>query len=371
MQQRLADARRAVGDGGAARLRGFAALNAGLLADAAREFQSVLVLRPEDSDARGGLGVARLRQGRRIEATALLREAIAADPVNGRARWARALEGAAGPTLVAQARQAVQRSQFDQAEQILRRGLRREGAERVEAETLLADLALRRGDLQGAEQHYRAALARRPELATPMAGLFEALQRQGRFAEAQQLAERRNRLVLGSAAAQRAEALRIEAQRAGDAESGIALLRGALAAEPANPWLRLDLARSLAAMGQGVEARALVDQPAETGHAEAVFAAALFASDEGRMLDVAALLERVPDRLRSADMGRLMRRARLQQQVAAALEPDAFGHRGEAKRRLLSLAARPEPSGETAALVVEALAGLGDAQAATEAAQAA
>ncbi|WP_419899647.1 cellulose biosynthesis protein BcsC [Roseomonas sp. USHLN139] len=371
MQQRLADARRAVGDGGAARLRGFAALNAGLLADAAREFQAVLVLRPEDADARGGLGLARLRQGRRLEATALLREAIAADPANGRARWARALEGAAGPTLVAQARQAVQRSQFDQAEQILRRGLRREGAERVEAETLLADLALRRGDLAGAEQHYRAALARRPELATPMAGLFEALQRQGRFAEAQQLAERRNRLVLGSAAAQRAEALRIEAQRAGDAESAVALLRNALAVEPANPWLRLDLARALAAQGQGVEARALVDQPAETGSAEAVFAAALFASDEGRMLDVVGLLERVPDRLRSADMGRLMRRARLQQQVAAALEPDAFGHRGEAKRRLLSLAARPEPSGETAALVVEALAGLGDAQAATEAAQAA
>ncbi|MFZ6763177.1 cellulose biosynthesis protein BcsC [Pseudoroseomonas sp. WGS1072] len=373
VRQRLEEARNpppgSVDEVGAARVRGFAALNAGRLAEAAQAFEAVLAERPGDADATGGLGLVRQRQGRTADARRLLAEAIAADPAEGRRKWGRALDGASAGVEMAQARALIQRGQVEEAEALLQRMARREGGDRPDAEVLLGDLALRRDDPAGAEQRYRAALSRRPELAPALAGLYEALQRQGRFAEAEQLAQQRGGRFAASLATQRAEGLRAEASRAGDPASAVALLHAAAQADPDNPWIRLDLARLLARQGSAYEGRALVDQLAATGKPEAVHAAALFASEEGRSQDAASWIERIPARLRSADQNRLLQRVRLQEQVAAAAEPARYGRPDEARRRLMSLAARPDPSGETAGLVVEALAGLGDRAAAAEAAR--
>ncbi|MDQ1081654.1 cellulose biosynthesis protein BcsC [Pseudoroseomonas cervicalis] len=371
LRQRLAEARGAGAghEAGARRLRGFALLNAGRLEAAAQDFEIVLAARPGDAEALGGLGLARLRQGRIAEARRSLAEAVARDPESGRARWGRALEGASGDSQPEQARALAQRGAHDQAEALLRRALRRDGAERAEAEALLAELLLRRGDWPGAELHYRAALERRPFLPTALAGLAEALQRQGRVAEAGSLAALRGRLLEGSAA-QRAEALRLESLRAGDAESAAGLLRAALAAEPGNPWLRLDLARALARQGMAGEIPALL--PAGEGAApDTLQAAALLAADAGRMGEAALLLERIPARLRSAEMVRLARRVRLNLLLAEAAEPASYGHATEAARRLVALAGQPDPSGELAALVVQALTGAGQPVAAEQAAEAA
>ncbi|MDJ0388681.1 cellulose synthase subunit BcsC-related outer membrane protein [Roseomonas sp. E05] len=354
---------------GAARIRGFAALDAGRLSEAAQAFETVLEKEAKDADAKGGLGIVRLRQGRNAEARRLLTEAIALDPREGRRKWGKALEGANFTGELNQARALLNRGQTDAAEALLQRTVRRDGGDRADAEVLLGDIALRRDDPTGAEQHYRAALSRRPNLAGALAGLYDALQRQGRFAEAEQLAQQRGTAFAATAAAQRAEALRAEANRAGDPEAALALLRAALAADADNPWVRLDLARALAKAGQAAEGRALVEQLAASGNAEALHAAALFADEEGRTLDAARFVERIPERLRSADQSRLLRRARVQQQVAAATEPARYGRPDEARRRLLSLAAHPDPSGETASLVVEALSGIGDRAGAAEAAR--
>ncbi|WBV42583.1 cellulose biosynthesis protein BcsC [Pseudoroseomonas cervicalis] len=371
LRQRLAEARGAGAghEAGARRLRGFALLNAGRLEAAAQDFEAVLAARPGDAEALGGLGLARLRQGRTAEARRSLAEAVARDPEAGRARWGRALEGASGDSQVAQARALAQRGAHDPAEALLRRALRREGAERAEAEALLAELLLRRGDWPGAELHFRAALERRPLLPTALAGLAEALQRQGRLAEAGSLAALRARLLEASAA-QRAEALRLDSLRAGDAESAAGLLRAALAAEPGNPWLRLDLARALARQGLAAEIPALL--PAGEGASpDTLQAAALLAADAGRSAEAALLLERIPARLRSAEAVRLARRVRLNLLLAEAAEPAAYGHAAEAARRLVALAGQPDPSGELAALVVQALSGAGQAVAAEQAAEAA
>ena len=358
-----------VDEAGAARIRGFNALNAGRVAEAAREFEAVLAANAGDTDAKGGLGLARLRQGRNAEARRLLSEAIAADPREGRRKWGRALEGASSVGEVAQARALIQRGQFDEAEAVLNRTARRESGERADAEALLGDLALRRNDPAGAEQRYRAALGRRPNLAPALAGLYDALQQQGRFAEAEQLAERRGAAFAASAGAQRAEALRGEANRAADPQTALALLRAAQAADPDNPWIRLDLARALARQGNAAEGRALVEQLVGNGNVEGLHAAALFAQEEGRTQDAVALIQRIPDRLRSADQTRLLLRGRVQQQVAAAAAPATYGRPDEARRRLIALASRPDPSGETPSLVVETLADLGDATGAAEAAR--
>ena len=373
LQQRLQEVRNPpagpVDEIGAARTRGFEALNAGKLADAAQAFESVLADHPQDADAKGGLGIVRLRQGRNPEARRLLTEAIAADPKEGRRKWGRALDGANYTGDVSQARALLGRGQLDEAEAVLQRAVRRDGGERADAEVLLGDLALRRDDPAGAERHYRAALAQRPDLAGALGGLYDALQRQGRFAEAEQLAQRRGASFAATAAAKRAESLRAEANRATDPAASLALLLAALAADPENSWIRLDLARALSRLGQAAEGRALMDELGATGTAEALHAAALFADEQGRTLDAARLVERIPDRLRTADQSRLLRRARIQQEVAAAAEPARYGRPDEARRRLLSLAARPDPSGEAPSLAVEALSGFGDKAGAAEAAR--
>ncbi|MFC3126706.1 cellulose synthase subunit BcsC-related outer membrane protein [Pseudoroseomonas globiformis] len=354
---------------GTARLRGFEALNAGRLAEAAQQFEAVLAQRPEDSDAKGGLGVTRLRQGRNADARRLLTEAIAADPREGRRKWGQALDGASYTSEVTQARNLIQRGQEDQAETLLRRAAQREGGERADAEALLGDLALRRGDPAGAEQRYRAALSRRPDLAPALAGLYDALQQQGRFAEAEQMAARRGGSFAATVGARRAESLRAEAGRATDPQSALALLRAAQAADEANPWVRLDLARALVRQGQADEANALMAGLSASSSPEAVHAAALFATEQGQTRQAAALIERIPARLRSADQTRLLRQAQIQAQVATAAEPAAYGRRDEARRRLLALAARPDPTGETPGLVVRALTDMGDPQGAMEAAR--
>ena len=378
IRQRLAEARdpprTPQGELATLRQQGFDALNGNRLPAAQQAFEAVLARVPEDADALGGLGVLRLRQGRAAEARQLLARAIAADPQEGRQKWGRALEGASstggGGGEVNAARNQISRGQVEQAERNLQRIARAGTGERADAETLLGDLALRRGDAAGAEQRYRAALARRPDLPAALSGLHDALQAQGRIAEAQELAARRGNLFASAAASGRAEQLRAEAQRSDDPEAAAALLRAAVAADPDNPWARLDLARALLRQGHGAEGRALVEEVARRrGNADSLHAAALFAQEEGRAADAAAFLERIPERLRSADVNRLLRAARAEREVAAAAEPARYGRPDEARQRLLQLAARPDPTGAVPAQVVRALNGIGDPRGAAEAAR--
>lgn len=358
---------------GEARSRGFDELNANRVASAGSEFESVLADNPNDPDALGGLGLVRLRQGRTAEARQLLARAISLDPADGRRKWGRALDGATSTGEVTAARSQVLRGNLDQAEQQLDRIARRDGGERADAEALLGDIALRRNDPVGAEQRYRAALARRPNLPAALAGLYDALQQQGRFAEAEELARRSGATNLASAAAtQRADALRAEAARTEDPAAALALLRGAQASDPNSPWIRLDLARALSRQGQGAEARALIEEPVLSGQRasnEQLYAAALFANEDNRPQDAARYIERIPDRLRTADATRLLRSVRLSEQVAQAAEPARWGRPDVARARLMQLAARPDPSGEIPAQVVRALNNIGDKTGAAEAAR--
>lgn len=357
-----------VGEG---RQRGFEELNANRVADAGREFEAVLADNPNDPDAMGGLGLVRLRQGRTAEARQLLSRAIALDPAEGRRKWGRALDGMNAAGEVQSLRTMVLRGELDRAEGQLERLVRRDTGERADAEALLGDIALRRNDPVTAEQRYRAALARRPNLPTALAGLYDALQQQGRFAEAEQLAARSGSAVASAAGSQRAEALRAEAARSDDPAAALALLRGAQASAPDNPWIALDLARALARNGQAAEARGVMEGPV-TGQAatrEQLYAAALFANEDSRPQDAARFIERIPDRVRTPDATRLLRSVRLSEQVASAAEPARWGRPDVARARLMQLVARPDPSGEMPAQVVRMFNTLGDRTGAAEAAR--
>ena len=346
--------------GATTRQEGFQALEAGAARDAARRFEGLLATNPQDADALGGLGLVRLREGRATEARRLLEQAIAANPA-GRANWQRALDGALYSEELAEGRAAFRAGRLDAAEDAARRARSREADDVTDADVLLGEIALRRNDAAGAEQRFRAALARRPGFAPAQQGLNAALRAQGRLAELPRVAAPAS----GPAAP---TGLRAEAARATDPGVQVALLRGALESAPTDPWLRLDLARALRRAGRSGEARAVAEEAARGGTADGLYAAALFAEEDGRPGDAGAFLNRIPAGSRTADMQRLGTRLAAQREVATAAARLRAGG-PDSRNALLTLAARPDPTGGTGAAVVRAFGDAGDSFGAAEAAR--
>jgi tetratricopeptide (TPR) repeat protein len=374
IERRLAEVRdptrRAAEAGAATRQEGFEQLDANQLREAARSFEAALARNPEDADALGGLGIVRLREGRTAEARGLLERAIAANPARA-ANWQSALDGASYSAELAEGRAQFRRGDIDAAEATLRRAVARNAADRTDAEVLLGDIALRRNDAAAAEQRFRTALARRPTFQPAMQGLERALRQQGRTAEADDLARRiRVATPASPGVSGNAARLRADAARAPDASTAAALLRGALAEAPNDPWIRLDLARALARQGEGAEARAIIEAPLSEPRAgsDALFAAALFAEEQGRLSDAAALIARVPPGRRSPDMARLAQRTRIAAEVEDAAVAAATGG-FDGRQRLLAIAARQDATGATGAAVVRAFGRMGDTRGAEEAAR--
>ena len=324
---------------------GFAALNAGRVRDAETAFETVLAQTPQDPDALGGLGLVRLRQGNVPQARTLLSRAIAADPVH-KARWESAMQGASIGEDYAAARTMIQRGQFDAAERQLR-AIIASGGDVGGAQLMLADVLTRRGDLTGAEAAYRAALSRQPNNADALVGLAQVMNRQGRGTEAEALLDQAQSAgdsrVVGRI---RADGLRQQATATTDLAAKEALLRAASAANPSDPWTRLDLARVLVAAGKKTEARQVMAEATAGANpgSDALRAGAMFATEDGRPTDAVALVDRLPAAARTPDMRALLAQATLEgdirnAQILGATSP------ASAREKLLSLAAQPDPDG--------------------------
>jgi len=354
------------GPGDELRRQGFAELDAGALRPSAQRFEAALAANPGDADALGGLGIVRMKENRTAEARTLLERAVAADPARG-AQWHRALEGASYTVELTEARALLRRGDTAGADAVLRRATKRYVEDATDAESLLGEVTLRRGEPAEAERHFRTALARRPGFAPAGTGLNQALRAQGRPVE---VAEQRSRPTDGGTLVNtEATQLRAEASRATNPATQAALLQTAVGLAPNDPWIRLDLARALRRQGRDAEGRALVEEfAARSPSADSAYAAALLAQEGGRPADAEALLARIPPQRRTADMARLGVRVRTQAEVtrAAAQLPTAPF---DARQRLLALASRPDPSGGTAADVIRALGDAGDQAGAVNAAR--
>jgi tetratricopeptide (TPR) repeat protein len=370
-----------------ARIEGYTAVEAGQMAQAEQKFRASLQTAPDDPGALAGLGLVRWRQGNPAEARDLRDRAIAAAPerrqefmtmFTGLDAALRPAGGPGGggaqaaipPSPSVQARQALARGNLDQADDFARRAARSNANEQVQADVILGQIALRRSDLTTAEARFRAALARRPGLPEALGGLLDVLQRQNRFAEAEALQQETGfRPGTNSGfATQRAYALRDEASRSEPAQA-IALLNQARTIDPQNPWVRLDLARLLRAQGQEADAAREEQELAGLGNNDAAYASALLAQDVERYGDAVTRLEAIPNRLRNADANRLLAQARQEQEIARLENLARTLPRSDATRRLLALAARPDPTGTMAAGVVRALGRLQQPAAAAEAAR--
>ncbi|TPG61040.1 hypothetical protein EAH89_00265 [Roseomonas nepalensis] len=356
------------------RISGWNAFGERRFDDAERHFRAVLEGDPTDAEAYIGLCVVRKLQFRFAEARAFFAKAVELAPYReeefvektgnldgfpaARPGAGRGFRGGRGvpapPGSAALAWQNLGRNALDRAAEQAQRALRGNAEERLQGEVVLGLVALRRDDFSTAETRFRNALAIRPAEASAQGGLFEALQRQGRFADADRLLAETGFRPPEGARSFRAAALRGEAQRTRDRDARIALLRGAVAADPADAWSAFDLARNLKERGQLDEARRLERDLAARGTPDALFAASLLSNADGRLTETVARLDAIPPAARTEDGRRLLEANRRALEVRE-LERAARGNpASEAARRLVALAAQPDPGGETAAAVIRA-----------------
>ena len=355
------------------RITGWNAFGEKRFEDAERHFRAVLEGDPADAEAYIGLCVIRKMQFRFAEARAFFAKAVELAPyrqeefvektgnLDGFPATARgtANRGARGgppapPGNAALAWQSLGRNAVDRAADHAQRALRGSAGERLQGEVVLGLVAMRRDDLSTAETRFRNALAIRPTEVSAQGGLFEALQRQGRFAEADRVLAETGFRPPDGARSFRAAALRGEAQRTRDRDARIALLRGAVAADPADAWSTFDLARNLKERGQVDEARRLERDLAARNTPDALFAASLLSNADGRMAETVSRLDAIPPAARTEDGRRLLEANRRILEIRG-LERAAKGDgSSEAARRLVALAAQPDPGGETAAAVIRA-----------------
>ena len=348
------------------RAEGFAALERNDLTVAEARFQSAIDRRATDADALGGLGLVRLRGQRFAEAADLLARAGRASPSTA-GRWKEALASARFYAGLQQGQAALDGGQLAEAERTLKPLVGATVADRALSQGLLAEALRRQGKAAEAEAVYRQILAADPNQAEAQQGLVQALLDQNRIAEAQALTAQSPALQLG-ASGQNAARGRVEHERAkqlwaaGDLSGANGAFESALAAAPADPWVRLDFARFLSAQGETAAAQGLMAPVVAGSSPEQIQAAALFAQQQGRPAEALALVNRLPPGQATPAVAAL--RSKLQ--VDAAV--DQAKQSGDASA-LRAVAARPDLPVDAAGQVALALYDLGDQQTAIAMAQ--
>lgn len=350
------------------RAGGFEELNKGRLDAAGTAFQTAINTNPNDADATGGLGIVRLRQRRFAEARTLLQRAISLDPAN-KGRWTPALNGVAQAEAGSRPNPAValmQRGNYAAAEAELQRQTAGGGGD-AGLRAMLADAQAQQNKLGEAEQSYRSALSRNPRYTPALLGLAGVLSQQGRRDEALGYLEQAEALGGGNrnlVAQARAQQLREQAAAISDPATQAGLYRSAVAADPSNPWIRLDYARALLKQGAVREARAVMAEAvAGKPSTDALKAGILFANESSDPDAAQALLARLPEQARTPDLRAIGTQTQLQREIARVID---LPHT-TARSRLLALAAQQDPEGTRGATIARALASIGDVSAARRA----
>lgn len=313
---------------------GFAALERGDLDTARARFDAVLATSPNDSDALGGRGIVELKQERFAQARSDLERASRG---GNAARWRSALGSATYWSYTSDALGAQSNGDFARAKALFERAILADPSN-VTAQVLLGDALLENRDARGAEQAYRMALRRQSDHPDAIRGLIGALAAQGRGDEALQFATQLSAEQQSKAGgldrlrrtAEAAQARQAEAR--GDLGAARSLFEDALAGNPGDPWLRLDLARVYVRQGAIASARSMMDGllAERPDLPDALYAGALLAEQTQDWSIGLQRLERIPPAQRTAAMTTLQHRLWVGQQVALATRMAREGRRAQA-----------------------------------------
>ena len=321
---------------------GYANLTPGNIAAAERQAAADLRKNPNDASALGELGLIRLRQQRFAESRDLLGRAIRAAP-DQKDALAPAYETATFWSRVNDAKRAAAAKNYAAARAILKPLLAHPHGGQWGALLVLGDVETKMGDAAAAETTYREALRLRPGNPSALLGLANTLRVQNKTAEFDRLTSRMSpaeKARLSQTGGGEAEKLRNEAKDLsanGDIPGATAKFKAAIAADPANPWVRLDFARFLAGQGDINGGFAAVD-PSTTGNTPtSILVSAMFDAQQDRWARALDKINSIPVGQRTNDIKNFRDRVYVRGTIDKATALAKAGRTGEARQMLVAL----------------------------------
>ncbi|EKE77005.1 cellulose biosynthesis protein BcsC [Gallaecimonas xiamenensis] len=329
-----------------ARSSGYAQLKKGQLAGAAKAFEQALAIRPDDAEARAGLGLVQLRRQQFAKARDSLAQAMRLAPAK-KGQWQAAHNSARFYASLAGVRQEADSGQYAKALDMIRPLASQSGPHQLDARLLEADIYSRQGRLDEAAGRYRDLLLDNADNQQARIGLINVLRKQQRWGEANAMAEllpAKDRQQLGDLASGQALMLR-ERAKAEPPLLAEASLRQAQSLDPADPWIRLDLARLLDTQGRPLAAQVLMNQGlGPDASPQDRYVAALLAKDQNRWDDVARILSPLGSAKRTPAINALLDSAALQARLDEIRRRQAVGDRAGARQLMLDLYNQPPAS---------------------------
>jgi cellulose synthase operon protein C len=340
IQQLLADIKNQPAPGGEAQSQAYEDLKKGNVAAAERQFQADLKSNPNDPQALAGLGVVRLRQQRFVEARNLLGRALQAAP-DQKKDIEPAYDSAVFWARVDDAKRAAAGKNYAAARTILVPLLAHPRPDEWGALMVLADVESKSGQAAAAEVTYRQVLRFRPGNPDATMGLAAALRAQNKAAELGQLTSRmspveraRFEKAASSGGGGAAEKLRNEAKAAsanGDNAGATAKFQAAIAADPKDPWVRLDFARFLAGQSNLPQAFTVVDPKASGDSSTSRLVAAMFDAQQDHWIEALDIIDSIPVAQRTEEIknfrDRIYVRGTIDRAKRMASQGDAAGAR--------------------------------------------
>nr|WP_245841387.1 cellulose synthase subunit BcsC-related outer membrane protein [Paraburkholderia ribeironis] len=305
--------------------------------------------RPDDAEALGGLGLVRMRTGRRDEAHALFMRAAALAPDN-RAKWESLARTAQFWGTLANGREAAASGRPQDAERAARAALAMQPGN-ADAKLLLADALLAQHDWSGAEPLLRELLVAPAPSVAALRSTQMLFEHTGRTAEVEPLLDAlQSRFTAAddrhSLAQLRADLLTGQAEKllaAGQRGPAAQRYEAALRSAPDAPWTRFALARLYRDLGLPQLGRVVMDDGlALSASPEMRYASALYRNSLDDVGGAREVLAPIAQQDRTDGMRALARNLEAQQwlaQARAAFASDARASAAQALDEACALAA--------------------------------
>lgn len=359
--------------------RALEALNAGHLKEAGEMFEALIKANPQDSDAYGGLGVVREREGNLHEARELLTRAVSLVPA-GETKWRDALASVIYLDNVNDAKAALRARRWKEAEAKANEALQHPIPGDTNAELVLAEVARNTKRWGEAERIFRHVLETQPHNREAITGLAAVLVATGRVKEARHFVSNIGAgagggppvLSPADLARQQAAALADQARAAvnrGDVAGAMARYRDAMSRDPANPWFKLDYARLLLRTGDRAGADRVIDAMAAEPHpsGETLAAAAIWYGERGDYRRAAQLARAVPPTTVITDFGTMSHQWMAESDAHQAVLLARAGRLFEAHRILDGIIANANGNIGVVGVAADAYVDIGDSQRAVQA----